>query len=150
MPGTYEATDVGAAEMVAAEIVHSTGSLQMEVIATFTFTANPKAVFGVSVLGGTAEAVVDCSNTTIQNKGETVALSGGTSLLRWAVIGRSLLVRGRPLLHHAAAILIPRQQSTCHTQADRCQDELIRSMIPPCTMAKPVPCFAAKSNLAKN
>ena len=69
MPGTYEATDVGAAEMVAAEIVHSTGSLQMEIVATFTFTANPKAVFGVSVLGGTAEAVVDCSNTTIQNKG---------------------------------------------------------------------------------
>ena len=68
MPATYETTTV-TAETAAAEIVHSTGSLQMEIIASFTFT-NPKAVFGVSVLGGTAEAVVDCSNTTIQNKGE--------------------------------------------------------------------------------
>ena len=71
--GTFEQTTTQ--ETSAAEIVHSTGSLQMEVVATFTFTANPKAPFGVSVLGGTAEAMVDCSNTTITNKGEAPSVS---------------------------------------------------------------------------
>eukprot|EP01052_Picozoa_sp_SAG31_P059620 SAG31_NODE_18894_length_619_cov_0.869231_2_plen_88_part_01 len=69
MAGTYEINEMNG-ETAAAKLAHSTGSLQMEIIATFSFTANPKAVFGVSVLGGTAEAVVDCSNTTIHNKGE--------------------------------------------------------------------------------
>jgi sucrose-6-phosphate hydrolase SacC (GH32 family) len=68
-PATFEQTTV-TRETAAAEIIHSRGSLQMELVATFTFSANPKAPFGVSVLGGMAEAVVDCSNTTVPNRGE--------------------------------------------------------------------------------
>ena len=75
--GTFEQTTTQ--ETSAAEIVHSAGSLQMEVVATFTFTANPKAPLGVSILGGTAEAMVDCSNTTITNKGEAPSVSRSVS-----------------------------------------------------------------------
>ena len=68
-PETFEQTAV-APETAADEVVHPAGSLQMELVATFTFAANPKAPFGVTVLGGMAEAVVDCANATVVNRGE--------------------------------------------------------------------------------
>lgn len=72
-PATFEQTAVTATDEETATstaVAHSAGSLQMEVVATFSFTATPKAVFGISVLGGTAQVVVDCANTTVQNNGE--------------------------------------------------------------------------------
>ena len=69
-PATVEQTTITPEMTAAGEIVHSSGSLRMELIATFTFTTHPKAPFGLSMLGGMAEAVIDCSNTTVLNRGE--------------------------------------------------------------------------------
>ena len=46
------------------------GSLQIEIVATFTFAAMPQAPFGITVLGGQAAVTVDCANRTILNLGE--------------------------------------------------------------------------------
>ena len=69
-PATFEQTPVRAQGGISLVTAHSAGSLQIEIVATFTFTAMPKAPFGVTTLGGAAEIMVDCANTTIMNMGE--------------------------------------------------------------------------------
>jgi hypothetical protein len=60
-PATLEATRVEAADS-AATVPHSAGSLQLEVVATFSWTgANPTAPFGVKVLGGASAMTIDCA-----------------------------------------------------------------------------------------
>jgi len=70
-PSTLETTSVPAsAEASSAFVRHSTGSLQLEVVATFSWTGpNPTAPFGVSVLGGTTNLTIDCT-TTDRSKSE--------------------------------------------------------------------------------
>ena len=46
---------------------HSVGSMQIEILATFTFTTMPTHLFGITALGGAAEIMVDCANKTIRN-----------------------------------------------------------------------------------
>ena len=69
-PATFEQTIVAAADGGSSVTAHSAGSLQIEIVATFTFAAMPKAPFGVTVLSGQAAITVDCANTTILNLGE--------------------------------------------------------------------------------
>jgi sucrose-6-phosphate hydrolase SacC (GH32 family) len=63
---------------------HSVGSMQIEILATFTFTTIPTHLFGITALGGAAEIMVDCANKTIRNM----------------VRKRSLLITGRFLLNN--------------------------------------------------
>lgn len=61
-PATEETTSV-AEEEVVGTLAHSAGSLQLEVVASFSWTETPKAPFGVSVLGGSSKMTIDCAGT---------------------------------------------------------------------------------------
>jgi sucrose-6-phosphate hydrolase SacC (GH32 family) len=69
-PATFEETTVAAVDGGGPVTAHSAGSMQIEIVAMFTFTTTPKAPFGVTALGGAAEIMVDCANRTIVNMGE--------------------------------------------------------------------------------
>eukprot|EP01052_Picozoa_sp_SAG31_P021512 SAG31_NODE_1668_length_7576_cov_1.630467_6_plen_193_part_00 len=68
-PATFEQTSV-TTQQTRSEVVHSMGSLQMELVVAFTFTTKPKSPFGITMLGGMAVALIDCHNTTVPNMGE--------------------------------------------------------------------------------
>ena len=59
-PATFESTTV-AEDDDSARVPHSTGSLQLEVVASFSWTTTPTALFGISVLGGASKMTIDCS-----------------------------------------------------------------------------------------
>jgi sucrose-6-phosphate hydrolase SacC (GH32 family) len=64
-PSTYTETIV-TAESTATIVPHAAGSLQMEVLATFSWTgAPPSADFGFTVLGGTAKISVSCAASNV-------------------------------------------------------------------------------------
>lgn len=72
-PTTFEQTAVAAGDGSSSVTTHSAGSMQLEIVATFTFTTMPTAPFGITALGGAAEIMVDCANKTIRNMGEAPA-----------------------------------------------------------------------------
>lgn len=70
-PATFEET-----ALTPETKLHSAGSLQLEVVATFSFTAMPTAPFGVSVLGGTAKVTIDCTTKDPQAPGGCMVVNG--------------------------------------------------------------------------
>jgi sucrose-6-phosphate hydrolase SacC (GH32 family) len=55
---------VGSVPTGSKAITHSTGSLRVEIVATFSWTgSNPTAPFGVSILDGAANLTIDCKGT---------------------------------------------------------------------------------------
>ena len=77
-PASLKTTDfVGTDGTFAAGIPHATGSLQLEVVVTFTWTgANPTAPFGVSVLDGAQSIMLDCSGTDPAAPGGCMVVGG--------------------------------------------------------------------------
>jgi len=77
-PSTFQTTDfIGSDETLAVGIPHAAGSLQLEVVATFTWTgANPTTPFGVSVLDGAQTIMLDCSGTDPAAPGGCMVVGG--------------------------------------------------------------------------
>ena len=57
---------MAAAELAGKMVPHSAGSLQLELVASFSWTgAAPSNKFGVSVLGGIANITIDCTTKAL-------------------------------------------------------------------------------------
>ena len=99
IPATHTQHDFdGNAEPTAAEHVSAvqiTGSQQLEVVATFTWTAKPTSSFGVTVLGGAANLTIDCAAAACQGqvngKGGPIMPLKTQSVTLHAIIDHSII-----------------------------------------------------------
>jgi hypothetical protein len=64
LPASLETATIAEDDNETGTVSHSrAGSLQLELVATFSWTTAPTAPFGVTVLGGTSNMSIDCAGT---------------------------------------------------------------------------------------